>query len=70
MTRIPTSTPSDRESARRARVAAITAGALTRQRLGQAATYRRLDSGEHQVSIGGRTTVGATLVDTIDAARA
>ena len=46
------------------------ASGFTRQRLGQAATYRRLDSGEHQVSIGGRTTVGATLVDTIDAARA
>ena len=56
-------TPSaaDREAARRARVQAIRNGAITRAAQGVAASYCKLDSGQHQVSVRGRVAVGATL---------
>ena len=75
MTRIPTSTPSDRESARRARVAAIQAGAVARQALGITATYRELPNGQHQVTARDaasgqvRIGTGGTLSEAIDRAR-
>jgi hypothetical protein len=67
-----TSTPTvstQREAARRARVAAIRNGAIVRQRLGIRAGYRLLDDGEHQVSIDGRTFTGDTLEQAIRRAR-
>jgi hypothetical protein len=51
------------------RVAEIQAAALVRQALGQAAAYRRLPDGRHQVAICGRTATGPTLTAAIDAAR-
>ena len=54
---------------RRARIEAIRSGGLVRQALGQAATYRRLDDGRHEVSIRGQTTVAPTLDQAIDQAR-
>jgi hypothetical protein len=59
----------NREIARRARVAEITAAALTRQHLGQAAHHELLADGQHKVTVAGKTTVGATLAEAIDQAR-
>ena len=55
--------------ARAARIEQIRDAALVRVALGQAAIYRRLDDGRHQVAIRGKTTVGATLDEAIDQAR-
>ena len=60
---------SAREARRRERVAAIQSGALVRQQLGQRATYRRLDDGQHRVTVGGMTYTGATLAETIQRAQ-
>jgi hypothetical protein len=37
--------------------------------VGQAAACQHLDDGQHQVSIHGRTAMGATLAEAIEAAR-
>jgi hypothetical protein len=58
-----------REARRRERVAAIQAGGLVHQQLGQTATYHRLDDGQHVVSIGGRTFTSDTLAAAIDQAK-
>jgi hypothetical protein len=55
---------------RRARVEAITNAATVRVALGQAARHRRLPSGEHQVSVSGRTATAKSLQGAIDRARA
>ena len=55
--------------ARRARIAEIQAAALTRQALGQAATYHRLDDGQHQVTIRGLSATGTTLAEAVAQAR-
>ncbi len=65
----PTTGTADREAARRARVESIRSGALVRIALGQAATYRRLPDGRHEITLAGKSTIGATLAEAIDAAR-
>jgi hypothetical protein len=47
----------------------IVNGATVRAALGIAATYRRLDDGQHEVTLGGRTWTAATLPEAIDAAQ-
>jgi hypothetical protein len=59
-----------REVARRARLAEIRDGAITRQQLGQSAHHRLLADGRHEVTIDGQTATGVTLAEAIDAARA
>ena len=49
------------------RIEAIRDAALVRIALGQAAIYRRVDDGQHEVAIHGQTTVGATLQEAIRA---
>jgi len=60
-----TSTPTTRS----ARVQAIVDGARVRQALGQAALYRRLPDGQHEVVFRGERFVGSTLDQAIEAAR-
>jgi hypothetical protein len=58
-----------REAARRLRIEAIHFGALARQALGITATYRRLASGAHEVTVAGKSTTAATLAAAIDRAK-
>jgi hypothetical protein len=64
----PTTTP-QREAERMRRIDAIRSAALVRQSLGITATYCRLPSDEHQVSVNGKVGIGDTLDQAIDAAR-
>jgi len=59
----------DSLSARRARVAAIVAAATVRVALGQSAQHELTPSGQHRVSIHGRTAEAPTLQGAIDKIR-